>query len=99
MRLLNATIQVIRLLPDPSFALFHNHALQLLWLAYCICLAESRSVDYDALTRLHEPKAIEIISGATHLFPEPGAMEAVIEHAGQWFERYLQAPGSVRAAS
>ncbi|MEY9131045.1 putative phosphoribosyl transferase [Bradyrhizobium diazoefficiens] len=53
----------------------------------------------DALTRLHGPKAIEIISGATHLFPEPGAMEAVIEHAGQWFERYLQAPGSVQAAS
>ncbi|MDD1526483.1 hydrolase [Bradyrhizobium sp. WBOS7] len=43
--------------------------------------------------------ALEIIPGATHLFPEPGAMDAVIEHASRWFERYLQAPTSVRAAS
>ena len=52
----------------------------------------------DALTQLRGPKALEIIAGATHLFPEPGAMEAVIEYAGRWFERYLQAPGSVRVA-
>ncbi|MFD0610523.1 dienelactone hydrolase family protein [Bradyrhizobium sp. GCM10027634] len=53
----------------------------------------------EALDRLRCPKALEIVPGATHLFPEPGAMEAVIEHAGGWFELYLQAPGSVRAAS
>ncbi|MDA9440211.1 DeoR family transcriptional regulator [Bradyrhizobium sp. CCBAU 51745] len=52
-----------------------------------------------ALARLRCPRALAIVPGATHLFPEPGAMEAVIEHAGGWFERYLQAPGSVRAAS
>lgn len=52
----------------------------------------------DALSRLPGPKALEIIPGATHLFPEPGAMEAVIAHADRWFERYLQAPGSPRAA-
>ncbi|WP_050631651.1 dienelactone hydrolase family protein [Bradyrhizobium viridifuturi] len=52
-----------------------------------------------ALARLQEPKALEIIPGATHLFPEPGAMDAVIEHASRWFERYLHSPSSVRAAS
>jgi putative phosphoribosyl transferase len=34
---------------------------------------------------------LEIIPGATHLFSEPGALEEVIEHAAQWFERYLGA--------
>lgn len=52
----------------------------------------------QALARLRGPKALEIVPGATHLFPEPGAMETVSAHAGRWFERYLQAAGSVRAA-
>jgi fermentation-respiration switch protein FrsA (DUF1100 family) len=38
---------------------------------------------------LQGPKAIEIVPGASHLFPEPGALEAVIEYAARWFERYL----------
>ena len=42
-----------------------------------------------ALDRLQGEKALEIVPGATHLFPEPGALEAVIELAGQWFERCL----------
>jgi len=43
----------------------------------------------DALQKLRAPKAMEIVPGATHLFPEPGAMDTVIEHAARWFERYL----------
>jgi pimeloyl-ACP methyl ester carboxylesterase len=43
----------------------------------------------EALARLRAPKALEIVPGASHLFPEPGALEAVIEHAAQWFERHL----------
>lgn len=43
----------------------------------------------QAFARLRGPKALEIVPGATHLFPEPGALEAVIEHATRWFERYL----------
>src|SRR5215469_7671277 len=43
----------------------------------------------EALTRLQGPKALEIIPGASHLFPEPGALEAVIDHAARWFARYL----------
>jgi len=50
----------------------------------------------EALSRLRAPKAMEIIPGATHLFPEPGAMEAVIGHAARWFERYLALPGTAR---
>jgi putative phosphoribosyl transferase len=43
----------------------------------------------QAFARLREPKALEIVPGASHLFPEPGALEAVINHAASWFERYL----------
>jgi len=42
-----------------------------------------------ALERLGGIKSIEIVPGATHLFPEPGALEAVIELAAGWFERHL----------
>jgi putative phosphoribosyl transferase len=44
----------------------------------------------QALARLRGPKALEIVRGASHLFPEPGALEAVIEHAAAWFERCLR---------
>lgn len=32
---------------------------------------------------------LEVIPGATHLFPEPGALERVAELAGDWFRRHL----------
>lgn len=51
----------------------------------------------QALVRLHGPKALEIVPGASHLFPEPGAMEAVIDHAATWFERYLVPRGAERS--
>jgi len=43
----------------------------------------------QALARLRGPKALEIVPGASHLFPEPGALDAVVDHATRWFERYL----------
>jgi putative phosphoribosyl transferase len=43
----------------------------------------------QAFARLREPKALEIIPGASHLFPEPGALEAVIDHAARWFQLHL----------
>jgi putative phosphoribosyl transferase len=43
----------------------------------------------QAFARLRGPKALEIIPGASHLFPEPGALEAVIGYAAVWFRRYL----------
>jgi pimeloyl-ACP methyl ester carboxylesterase len=50
----------------------------------------------QALQRLRGPKALEIVPGASHLFPEPGALEAVIDHAARWFRRFL--PGLPAAA-
>jgi len=43
----------------------------------------------QALARLRCPKALQIVAGASHLFPEPGTLEAVIDHAGRWFETHL----------
>lgn len=47
------------------------------------------ALNEQALARLAGPKALEIVPGASHLFPEPGALEAVINHAARWFARYL----------
>lgn len=48
----------------------------------------------QAFAHLHAPKALRVIEGATHLFPEPGAMETVIEGAVTWFEHHLRAKHS-----
>jgi hypothetical protein len=34
-------------------------------------------------------KELKIIPGATHLFQEPGTLEAVAHLAADWFRRYL----------
>jgi hypothetical protein len=44
----------------------------------------------QALSRLRAPKALEIVLRASQLVPEPGALEAVIDHAAAWFERHLR---------
>jgi putative phosphoribosyl transferase len=43
----------------------------------------------QAFARLKAPKALEIVPGATHLFPEPGTLDMVIEHAARWFKTHL----------
>lgn len=45
-----------------------------------------------ALAQLACEKSMEIVPGATHLFEEPGTMEAVVELAAAWFATHL-APG------
>ena len=55
----------------------------------------------QALARLRGVKALEIVPRASHLFPEPGALEAVINYAATWFEQHLRsvvASGRVRRA-
>lgn len=42
-----------------------------------------------ALARLTTEKSLVIVPGATHLFPEKGALEAVIKHATSWFAHHL----------
>jgi putative phosphoribosyl transferase len=43
----------------------------------------------QAFARLHAAKSLKIVPGATHLFPEPGAMEEVIALAAGWFRTHL----------
>jgi putative phosphoribosyl transferase len=47
----------------------------------------------EALTHLKGPKALQIVPGASHLFPERGALEAVIDYAARWFARHLGGTG------
>lgn len=42
-----------------------------------------------ALAALRCEKELAIVPGATHLFEEPGTLEAVIELAGDWFAKHL----------
>jgi putative phosphoribosyl transferase len=43
----------------------------------------------QAYARLTAPKAIEIVPGATHLFPEEGTLELAIAYAARWFKTHL----------
>ena len=43
----------------------------------------------QALDLLRCPKQLVVIPGATHLFPEPGALEEVSRLAKDWFVRHL----------
>ena len=52
----------------------------------------------QALARLRGRNALEIVPNASHLFPEPGALETVIDLAVRWFERCLKA-GAAGSAS
>jgi dienelactone hydrolase len=46
-------------------------------------------LNQEAARRLSAPHEIRTISGATHLFEEPGALDQVAELAAQWFQRHL----------
>jgi putative phosphoribosyl transferase len=43
----------------------------------------------EAYNLLTCPRQLDIIAGATHLFPEPGALEEVAKMAQEWFVHYL----------
>ena len=43
----------------------------------------------EALSALSCDKAMKLVSGATHLFEEPGTLEKVVELAGAWFQSKL----------
>jgi dienelactone hydrolase len=49
------------------------------------------ALNRDAYARLRATKDIAIVPGATHLFEEPGALEAVARLATAWFRRHLGA--------
>jgi putative phosphoribosyl transferase len=46
----------------------------------------------DAAARLTAEHEIAVVPGATHLFPEPGALEQVIDRSIDWLNRWLPFP-------
>lgn len=52
------------------------------------------SLNRAAFADLRCKKHLAVVPGATHLFEEPGALEAVVEHARRWFLAHL--PGARR---
>ena len=46
----------------------------------------------EALARLAGPARLEVVPGATHLFEEPGALEAVTRLAIGWYAAWLRPP-------
>jgi dienelactone hydrolase len=45
-----------------------------------------------ALAALRAPAELRVVPGATHLFEEPGALEAVAADAAEWFRQRLVTP-------
>lgn len=56
------------------------------------------ALNEEALRKLRCVKALKIVPGATHLFPEPGALETVVDLARDWFGRYLAPPSQAQGA-
>ena len=46
----------------------------------------------SAMSRLHGPKKLEVIGGASHLFEEPGKLETVARIASDWFRKHSSFP-------
>lgn len=46
-------------------------------------------INLKSLNRIDAPKALKIIPDASHLFEEPGTLEAVAEETEAWFEIHL----------
>ncbi|KQU92415.1 hydrolase [Mesorhizobium sp. Root102] len=47
------------------------------------------ALNRSALARLTCPKELKVIPGASHLFSESGALDAVVAEASAWFTRHL----------
>lgn len=55
---------------------------------------EVLALNRSAAAQMPGPTALTIVPGATHLFEEPGALEAVAGSAADWFVRHLTPPGA-----
>ncbi|MNL39499.1 putative phosphoribosyl transferase [compost metagenome] len=51
------------------------------------------TLNRDAARRIPGPVETAVIPGATHLFEEPGALQAVIRMAVAWFDKRFQGSG------
>jgi putative phosphoribosyl transferase len=56
------------------------------------CDREVLALNQDAYHALRCERRLEIVPGATHLFREPGALEAVVTLATDWFLAHLPMP-------
>jgi pimeloyl-ACP methyl ester carboxylesterase len=52
---------------------------------------EVLALNQFAYRKLHCERRLEIVPGATHLFEEPGTLEAVVALARDWFQQHLVA--------
>jgi len=57
---------------------------------------EVLALNEDAYQRLECEKRIEVVAGATHLFEEPGTLDAAARLAADWFLRHLAPPEAPR---
>lgn len=55
---------------------------------------EVLALNRAALVELRCAKKLVVVPGATHLFEEPGILEAVVEHARDWFSTHLGEVGT-----
>jgi putative phosphoribosyl transferase len=55
-------------------------------------------VNRGSAARMHALVRFEIVPGATHLFEEAGALEAVAEHTVNWFQKKLGARTAIATA-
>jgi putative phosphoribosyl transferase len=53
---------------------------------------EVLSLNQEAFRRLRCERRLDVVPGATHLFEEPGTLEAVVALAQAWFVQHLTAP-------
>ena len=47
-------------------------------------------INKETMKQLNSEKKLEIVSGASHLFEEPGTLEEVAELAVEWFKEHLE---------
>jgi hypothetical protein len=53
-------------------------------------LHASHRIESGAYAQLRCEKLLVIVPGVTHLFEEPGTLDAVAQLARDWFERFLR---------
>ena len=61
--------------------------------------ADVLALNQRALSQLGGERLLEIVPGATHLFEEPGTLEAVATFAREWFVRHLGGVSGVDATT
>lgn len=47
-------------------------------------------INRETMHKLNTKKKLEIVTGASHLFEEPGTLEVVAELAAEWFKKHLE---------